>query len=505
MPVLLDHRDEAVDLSGPIEENPDGMPVPHIFTFQSVLRGAWKTYMHERWDEAMRMGRDVAASMERQGHLLGMMQERILASAGLKWHLEVPDDYDQLQLMVKDHLTVQIQRIPYFIMMRWYLLWATWYGRYGSQIKWGWDMIPNKVMGQPIRSLLVKHHLPIHGDKIGHTWGHDPYVLISSAYGEEVLPPDVEVIYTNAGAKAAVLRGRFRESFVIHRHQMIDADFWDPEGAEAIHGAGIRHFLMWTEFTRQEYLTWVADYMERVGLGVTIFLYDASNPEARQEAERQAKEQSRRSVIVWPAFKDSGVNGGVQRIETPVVGAEFLLNMVRYLEEQEERYIIGQTLSSDSEGSGLGGTGVAWLHANTKQRIILMDSLCQDETITNDLVAPMKRATFPWADFPVKFVSEVQQADPEKTLSAVMQAYNMGVPFITDEVRGLTGMTAPAPDDDVVMVQFGQQMPGATNQDFGHVQEGDEEEDQEDFGEGDETFDKAAQPMRGKVGSNAGT
>ncbi|MCV4732262.1 hypothetical protein OFB80_30690, partial [Escherichia coli] len=89
----------------------------------------------------------------------------------------------------------------------------------------------------------------------------------------------------------------------------------------------------------------------------------------KAKVERAAREQSDRLNIVWPRSPHGKGNGsGVERMEVPVTGAQFLRDLQEYIDEKIERYIVGQTLSSKSEGSGLGGTGVADLHADTKSK-----------------------------------------------------------------------------------------------------------------------------------------
>lgn len=450
-PVIYDHR------GNPVRKRYDDMAVPTVVTFGSILKGGWDTFFHGKWDEALKKGREHALKMRRDAHIFSILQERYLGVVGLKWHLGVEDDYDPAQLWVKDHLTKAIQRTPRLRRLFRYLLEAVWYGRYGSQVKWRWQPVESERPDgkkKTVKTLLVDKHYPVNGDKIGHHLDHTPYVLVHAGEGEEQLPKDSrwDATYTTEGGRGLLLRGSWRERFLIHTHEPEDADFFDAESAEAVHGVGVRSRIFWVDWLKSEWLAWVVDYLERVGLGVTIFLYPSGNPAAKAEAERAAHEQSRRSVIVWPYLEgEQGKGAGVQRVETPTGGASVLLQMIQYVDQIEERLIIGQTLSSDSEGSGLGGTGVAMLHAATKQRIIAWDAENLAETLTSDLVDVIRRWTFPWADFPVNFMFDVIEPDPERALGAASMLYNLNVPIREDEVRAIGGFAKPEPDDDVIL------------------------------------------------------
>lgn len=465
-PVVYDHTGKPYKF----ESTPQGgthryddYAIPHIVTFSGIIRGAYRTYFHRMWDEAQKADREDALAMRRDAFLMGLMQERKLAACSLKWHLTVDDEYDRNQLKVKDHLTKCLKATPRLQQLIYYLLDAVWYGRYGSQLIWKWKDIDS------IRSLCIGRHLPVNGDKIGHTLDHCPYIQVASGETDEQLLGDPEVISTTE-QRAVVLRGSWRERFIIHTHEVDDADYLDPEGAEAIHGVGVRHRVYWLDWLRREYISWLVDFLERVGLGVTLYYYDASNPNSKAEAERAAHEQNRRSVILWPYYPgQEGKGGSVQRVETPTNGAAVLLQLQQHIEDVIERYVIGQTLSSGTEGSGLGGTGVAMLHMQTKANIIAWDANNLAETLTTDVVDVMRRWIYGnRADFPVRFEFAIADPSPESKIGLAAQLYNMQVPIKAQEVRSMAGFSDPEPDDEVILMPdpqgMGQGQPGAEGQ-----------------------------------------
>src|SRR5262245_47386491 len=92
----------------------EGLALPHVYQFSGMIGGAWRTYIHDRWDEAMRRGREEALSMRRDAFLMGLMQERSLGVASLRWHIEVDNDRDPQQKAIKDGLTAIVKAIPRF-------------------------------------------------------------------------------------------------------------------------------------------------------------------------------------------------------------------------------------------------------------------------------------------------------------------------------------------------------------------------------------------------------
>ncbi len=452
----------------------DDMALPQVLTFTGLMGTAYHTYLQSRYDESRRISGDNAQVMLQDARLIALLQERQRSVRRLKWHLEVDDERDAVQVKVRDQLQQVLSGTPSLKRLIKSLLWAIWHGRYGVQLKWHWQIVG------AVRSLCVAKHTPVNGDKIGHHFDGTPFVLVNMTEVDKI--PKSQVIYTDV-APAVLLRGSWRDRFVIHKHDVVDADYFDIELAEQVHGVGVRHWLAWTHWLKREYLAWIVDYMERVGLGVTIYEYDASNPQSKAEAEKAAKEQNRRSVILWPRWPNSKMGGSVQRLETPVGGVDALLRMIEHIEEIEERLIVGQTASSRSDSSGLGTHDTGPQEA-TKADITEEDAENLEETLTGDdenpgLVSIAKRWTFPNADFPVRWKFDLDRPDPKETLEAVNTAYSMGVDFVKDEVRNLTGLSKPTPNDDVIGGQqaMGQGLPGEPGDaPLGEPGEGDDEE-----------------------------
>lgn len=465
-----------------------GVAIPHVIQLASVAQSAWQTYMQGRADEALRNDRDFAKAMRRDAKLEGPLEERYLGTSSLEWHLESEDMKDPKQSAIVDNMTKVVKggyRLQEMIMN---LLEAVWYGKYGVQVVYERKPFNFKDMnGQPWRgdAPTIKYHEPVHGDNIGFKWDRTPYILVNSQRAKEI--PNAEITMTNRG-RGVLLRGTFRSRFIIHHHRTRGADFFDVDRAEAIHGVGLRDVLYWTWWLRNEWLGNTADWCERTGLGVRVWYYNASNPDSYAKTLAAAKNQTDRTNLLVPRFTNQvGKSAeGVEFVDTNGAGVELLLKLIKHLEESAERYIIGQTLSSDSEGSGLGGAGVADLHADTKSKIIAWDANNLAETLTEDYIRPLRHWMYPSEDVDVRWKFNINVPDPEKVLNACQTFTGMGGTLKADSVRELIpGQSKPEDGDEVLGGQQampgvgpdGQPLPGGdpTQQLFGGGQPSDED------------------------------
>ena len=62
--------------------------------------------------------------------------------------------------------------------------------------------------------------------------------------------------------------------------------------------------MYWTEYLRKEIEAWITDFMERVGLGVTLWKYEAGNAQALAEVSAAAKAYDRHVNVFVPCWPD---------------------------------------------------------------------------------------------------------------------------------------------------------------------------------------------------------
>lgn len=465
-PQLLDHHGRPFDQSR-LDKNgrPDGSPeiggiaLPHSFTFIARSGGAYNTYWHERYDEALRHSREDARVMKRDAYLMSLLRERKDAVASLNWHLEVPDPRDPFQMRIKDRVTRLIRGIPLLDRIIGWLLEAIWFGRYGVQVEWDWTQVQDRGKdgrpdGRNRRGVTIAQAWPVNGDKIGFQYDHTPYIQVSSEMEGKF--PNADIISTTNG-RAITLRGTWRDRFILHRHIMEDFDYFDPDQAGGIHGVGVRSVLFWTNWLKLEWLSSITDFFDRIGLGFTQWRYPAGNPQAKAQAEEAARSQSSRSHLLVPVWGESGKDAltGVERVEVPTAGTEALRSLIEYLDGHIERYVVGQSGSSRSAPSGIGNEAATEFQISTKASITLGDAKNLAVSLSGSKNEPgivnfIQKYSAPEADFPIRWVFDVENPQSESKLNSVRTLVDFGLEIKADEVRAAAGYSKPSEGDELI-------------------------------------------------------
>jgi Protein of unknown function (DUF935) len=456
-------RDPATLFRGEIETSRPrelfdgaGKPIPpaaltsdglgHVYTFQSLWNAANKSYSW-RWDEAYKRSQRDAVAMRRDCFLQGLLEERILPTSQMGWHVEPDNKKDRAQMQEAEYLTSCVQAMPNFERMTYCLLnEGVWAGRSGAMLQWDWM----DVRGE--RSFIPGQFNPVNGDKLQFTWDGIPEIMIYSSISDQLEKEGCEIRITDRWRVAVFSRPEWRDRLIVYKHIIIDADFFESEMHGGIMGVGCRNFIYWSNFIRLEVSSYLLDFMQRVGSGFNVYYYDPSNPQAQAEAVTIAKTQGRNTWIVWPRSPgDKGATKGVERIEPGTGNADVLRTMNEYFDDKIERYIVGQTMSGGSDNeSGLGGSGRAQFARQTKQNLIRGDCNRVEEAYTRDLIRPLQKYNRPQSKFRHRFKFDIDTEDPKEKLAAIKSAWEMGVTFDMDEVRELTGCAKPAADAELL-------------------------------------------------------
>lgn len=422
-----------------------GEPIPHAYTFASVVQTWRKVYSH-RYDEAIKHNRENALAMWRDVYIRALLQERWLPVAKLNWSLETDDNEDPAKKQVVESLTECLQATWRWRRLCLTLLKGEWYGRYGAQVQWEKDpRIGNRYK--------IARHLPVNGDKIQYEFDGTPLVMIHSLEAARLNreTPGITTI-TTAGAYALRLAtSEYRDRFVIHQHDADDADYYEGEMSGGVNGVGLRSVVYWAYYLRQEMLDWMVSAMEALGTtSLAVVNYEQGNAAAKQEAENQAKLLPGKTVFLMPRARGEKY-ATVEMIPLDMAGIDTLKTIIDdYFDVQIERLIVGQSLSSDSEGSGLGGTGVASFHADTKYQIIDWSAHNLAETLTEQVVEPCRRLNNLEGDFPVRLAFSVPDPDSDKKLETAKTLKELGIAFKADDVRKLTPFGKPEEGDEQV-------------------------------------------------------
>jgi phage gp29-like protein len=140
------------------------------------------------------------------------------------------------------------------------------------------------------------------------------------------------------------------------------------------------------------------------------------------------------------------------------------MELVNWFSGKIKEAILGQSLSSEAQGTGL-GSGVANLHADTLSRIIRYHADALADSMTNDfvrVVAAMLGASEE-AISTLRFEFAPERPDPKERLEAIEKFVQLGGTVSEREVRDLLGLSEPAEGDKVLSGASAQQAQGTTD------------------------------------------
>lgn len=445
--------------------------VPHVYTVSGRHGIVSQSYLN--YDEATRDSRENADKMRADCGIMECLEARMRATALLNWHVEPEDQNNAEELAMVAVLNDIIGATPRFTEFRRYLMDAIWYGRYASAIKYGSGM----VKGQ-FRTVVTRHE-PRHGDKLVFRYNDGTYtaddeqigIRVNAAYtdGRGYRDPKTgqithQVQPTQQGLVYWLSRWQ-RQTMVVHKHQVEDGPYHDPRMAGRIHGVGIRDRIYWTWYAMIECLQRVVEYLDRAAFGVEIWPYQAGNPRSEEDTRNAAYGAmgGGRTVILAPLPPDEMPERFMPHIMEPGMGGvSQTIDIIRtYFGHKIKRYILGQTLTSEADATGM-GSGVADAHMATFADIVQYDATNLEETITTDFLRVLQFANFPrsWRMQP-KFRIDTEAPNIQAKMQAYEQAYKMGLRIKSSEVYDTIGASMPDKGDEVLSMAA-QQMAGAS-------------------------------------------
>lgn len=426
------------------------MLLPHMQQFAAVFKTPARTY---RWtfDEALKRSRTDALAMRRDGHILHLLQARYLPLLGAEWCVTSDDQTKKDQATLYQKL---IEKTPRLLQLRKYLLEAVWYGRSGVQLAYG----PVNVMGRQMTGITAWR--PVNGDKISFREDGTPCVRINPAFANKLRQEGATIMsqeemnniasWSDQGTVLVLDKPSFRQRFVIHVHEIEDADYTEPELAGGVGGVGLRHYCYWIWWLRQEMMEWLLSYLELIGAGgITIVYYDAANPKGLDQAQAAFTERCTVAFLPRPAGAENQTNM-IQRIEPSGVGNDIFRQWIdEYFNNILTKLIIGQDLSSQSAATGL-GSGVADLQASVKECIHRYDAKNLNETETQQLLHTLIQLNDPTAGLELQCQTTMKTVDPEKAISAANVAFQMGAVLPESYVMAMANIPAVKDGEQVL-------------------------------------------------------
>ena len=419
------------------------LAVPPERTFASLAMTVAQTYRMNP-DEARRRSWENSLAMRRDCYVMSLLRERQLPVAQCPWHIEPEDATDPASVAAAKQITDAIKKTPYLTRFLLQMQEATWYGKYANQVVWG----NISVCKRPAVGII--DHRPINGDKLFRQFDGTWCVQVNPSFA----PEGADVVRGQQGSLLRLATPWWRDRFIIHQHEVDDADYLEWEMAGQIDGVGLRSRAAWCWELRDELLAWAMSFMEKVGtMGLLIFYFEEGNKVQEQAAQRAARNVSRRNALAVPVRKGGDKRtSGADLLPANVGGVEMLRVMIQdYFERHMERLIVGQSMSSGADNeSGLGGSGRAALAANTKYQILKYDADNAADTLTRDVVAPLERFNFPGQTFGLKWVFDVADPAAGERLDSAKTLHDMGVDLKEDEVRAVGGFSKPDEGDAII-------------------------------------------------------
>jgi len=442
----------AVDPAALIKDVPPNFGraiLPHVMTFSGMMSTLSKVYRNS--DEALRHSVENAHMMVQDPMVMGPILARQKMVALYNWHLQPEDEDDKTQQALCRDLTTILNRIPRFVEYRRILLQAVFYGRYAVQHQYSFHTDSKRN-----RRTIVSHYTPISGDKLAFRYddGRGEYdynqvgVKVTPALNHrDVIAGDRELEVTGDGM-AYFLQPWERSRFAVHKHLLWDGDYEDPLSAGKIHGVGLRSFIYWVWYQKQEVLAQLMEIVERTGMGFYVYYYPMGNAAAKAEVEKIAQEQAHTNRIIVPHDLGDPDAYRIEQIPPNTAGIEILQAIVtNHFQNQITKFVLGQTLSTDAAATGL-GSGVADLHEKSLLNLARYDAINLEETITRELVWPLRDFNFPkYRSIDILFKIDTESSTPKEDLDAAKALWDMGAELKSADLFDKLGLSMPGPND----------------------------------------------------------
>lgn len=482
--------------------------VPHVMTFASLVGTFSRAYQQS--DEALQDSWENARMMRNDVGIMESLEARQRMTAQLEWSIEPEDDKHYGQVSLARELERIIKRIRRFTEYKRNLMEGIWFGKYAVQNRYGWQSVNGKQRLLPT-SPSPDHSgwMPIHGDKIVYRYDDGSLKREQGEYAHQM---GIRTNVWNGWGKQQIHKGlpaeptgesivqflteQERMVCTVHKHFIEDADYYDPHFAGSVHGVGIRSRIYWEYTLKQETLAFLMEYLERSAGGIEVWTYPSGDKDALAAVKDSANKRmaNGKNQLFFPKpIGDDASAYNLEIVEPGFAGADILQNLINeYFGHRIKRYILGQTLSSEADSTGL-GSGVADAHMDTLSQIVNYDAANLEDTLTFELVKVIQMINFPeTAGWHMKFKLETQTEDSMEILQAYQLAFGMGAEIPAKDVMHTLGLGQASGDEQVLSQAMMNQTADPMGMQLGIEQDGDGDGI---IGEGDATIGGGMEQM----------
>jgi len=337
---------------------------------------------------------------------------------------------------------------------------AVWYGNAACNLVYRRD----ERLG-----VAVREWYPFHPDTLAYDQRGNLAMRVGAQYSAD--GPSQQNI--GFDSRVHIFTEEERKAIVLHRVFINAPDFNDPNSTESIYrGVGARDVCWFMWLAKQEVLQDAITYAERYAMGIRVGYYPLGQDAGRGMMENVLANLTNDNSVLLPM-------SGTEKIydidiKEPNSGrAQVFMELVNWFSGKIKEAILGQNLSSESGGTGL-GSGVASLHADTLSRIIRYHADALADSLTCDfvrVVAKMLGASDAVAAS-LRFDFAPERPDPKERLDAIKAFVELGGKVSERDVRDLLGLSEPTEDEKVLGAQTQPAGGGVTDTVAGWLAEG---------------------------------
>ena len=423
-------------LKPPVQRGPTGPLALPVEVQRTFFRTA--SLMLRNSSLAYRLDPNYQAMMRMDADIEGCLRSLLVTLAGLEWAI-IPEDEENPRLVeLARRLTDIVKAVPRRSDLFRALHEAVWYGCSAVNLVYERDAI---------LGVRVKEWVPFASDTLAFDQYGNLAMRVGSAYINE---PSV----TDLGFDSLVhlFDENERRAVILHRVFTTAPNFIDPNTSETVYrGVGARDVCWYIWLLKQEILQNAAAYAERYALGIRVGYYPAGNDAAKSEMLTILQNLVNDNSVVLPRIGPNESMYDIDIKDANAGRAQIFMEMVNWLSGKLKEAILGQSLSSETGGTGL-GSGVADLHADTLSRVIRYHADTLGESVTQDFVrvlAGMLGATEEEARG-IRFAFAPERPNPKDRLEAIEKFVSLGGRVSEREVRDLLGLGEPADGEAVL-------------------------------------------------------
>lgn len=387
---------------------------------------------------AYRLDQQYQQMMRSDADIEGCLRSLLVTMSGLEWAVQPDDQDDPKQVDLACKVTAVLRDAPRLTDLFRCLHEAVWYGCSAVNLVYQRD----EQLG-----VRITQWMPLHPDTLAFDEVGNLAMRVGSGYDRA--GDSVEDIGWDS--RVHIFDAVERKSVAFHRVFTQAPDFIDAASSERQYrGVGARDVAWFLWLMKQEALQNCASYVERYALGIRVGYYPSGNSEARDTMLQVLANLTNDNSVALPMV-GSEKQFDLEVKEAATGRGQVFMELINWISGKIKESILGQNLSSESGGSGL-GSGLAQIHADTLAKIVRYHADALAESMTTDVirvVCAMLGAEEGTARH-VRLVFAPERADTKAKMEAIEAFIRIGGRVSESSVREMLGLTPPEEGEAVL-------------------------------------------------------